>query len=55
MLDQHTEKNGYQETNAPVLVRDHALFGTGQLPKFEEDLFNSKNQRVEIKILSLNS
>jgi seryl-tRNA synthetase len=39
MLDQHVDKNGYSETNAPMLVRDHAMFGTGQLPKFEEDLF----------------
>jgi seryl-tRNA synthetase len=36
MLDQHVEKNGYEETNAPILVRDHAMFGTGQLPKFTE-------------------
>ncbi|MFN8732409.1 MAG: serine--tRNA ligase [Hyphomonadaceae bacterium] len=48
MLDQHTEKNGYQETNAPVLVRDHALFGTGQLPKFEEDLFKTTDGRYLI-------
>jgi seryl-tRNA synthetase len=41
MLDQHVEKNGYQETNAPILVRDHAMFGTGQLPKFTEDQFLS--------------
>lgn len=41
MLDQHVEKNGYEETNAPILVRDHAMFGTGQLPKFEEDLFTA--------------
>ena len=39
MLDLHTEKFGYTEVNPPVLVRDNALFGTGQLPKFEEDLF----------------
>jgi seryl-tRNA synthetase len=48
MLDQHTEKNGYQETNAPVLVRDHALFGTSQLPKFEEDLFQTTDGRYLI-------
>jgi seryl-tRNA synthetase len=48
MLDQHTEKNGYHETNAPVLVRDHALFGTGQLPKFEEDLFKTTDGRYLI-------
>ncbi|GIU66840.1 serine--tRNA ligase [Candidatus Phycosocius spiralis] len=43
MLDHHVEKNGYQEINAPVLVRAPALFGTSQLPKFEEDLFKTTN------------
>ncbi len=41
MLDVQTEENGYQETAAPLLVRDHAMYGTGQLPKFEEDLFQT--------------
>jgi seryl-tRNA synthetase len=48
MLDQHVEKNGYQETNAPVLVRAPALFGTSQLPKFEEDLFKTTDGRYLI-------
>ena len=39
MLDLHTREHGYVEMNPPLLVRDHVLFGTGQLPKFEEDLF----------------
>jgi seryl-tRNA synthetase len=39
MLDTHTEKFGYTEVSPPVLVRSNALFGTGQLPKFKEDLF----------------
>ena len=39
MLDLHTREHGYMEMNPPLLVRDHVLFGTGQLPKFEEDLF----------------
>ncbi|MBB3929759.1 seryl-tRNA synthetase [Kaistia hirudinis] len=39
MLDLHTEEHGYTEVQPPLLVRDDALFGTGQLPKFEEDLF----------------
>ncbi|MBF0678022.1 MAG: serine--tRNA ligase [Devosia sp.] len=39
MLDLHTTEHGYMEVQPPVLVRDEALFGTGQLPKFEEDLF----------------
>jgi seryl-tRNA synthetase len=48
MLDQHVDKNGYEETNAPILVRDHAMFGTGQLPKFEEDLFKTTDGRYII-------
>jgi seryl-tRNA synthetase len=39
MLDLHTDTFGYTEVNPPLLVRDGAFFGTGQLPKFEEDLF----------------
>lgn len=41
MLDTQTTEHGYTEVNPPVLVKDHALFGTGQLPKFEEDLFKA--------------
>ena len=39
MIDLHTEQHGYTEVVPPLLVRDEALFGTNQLPKFEEDLF----------------
>ena len=39
MLDTHTAEHGYTEINAPLLVNRDALVGTGQLPKFEEDLF----------------
>jgi seryl-tRNA synthetase len=39
MLDLQTDKNGYLEVNPPLLVREGTMFGTGQLPKFEEDLF----------------
>ena len=39
MLDLHTTEFGYQETNVPVIVNAEAMYGTGQLPKFEEDLF----------------
>ncbi|MCZ6466594.1 MAG: serine--tRNA ligase, partial [Alphaproteobacteria bacterium] len=39
MLDLHTGEFGYTEVNPPALVRDEALFGTGQLPKFGDDLF----------------
>ncbi len=41
MLDLHTTEFGYTEVNPPLLVRDHALFGTGQLPKFAEDQFRT--------------
>jgi len=40
MLDLHTTEFGYTECAPPLLVRDEALFGTGQLPKFSEDLFS---------------
>ena len=43
MLDLHTSEFGYREINPPVLVRDDAVFGTGQLPKFSEDLFRTEN------------
>ncbi len=39
MLDLHTMEHGYTEVNPPLLVRDDAMFGTAQLPKFEEDQF----------------
>ncbi|MCS6760930.1 MAG: serine--tRNA ligase [Candidatus Devosia symbiotica] len=39
MLDLHTTEHGYLEVQPPLLVRDEALFGTNQLPKFEADLF----------------
>ncbi len=39
MLDLHTGEHGYTEVQPPLLVKDDALFGTNQLPKFEEDLF----------------
>jgi seryl-tRNA synthetase len=39
MLDTHTEKHGYTETYVPYLVNAESMRGTGQLPKFEEDLF----------------
>ena len=43
MLDIHTLEFGYEETQVPYMVRDHALYGTGQLPKFGEDLFRTTN------------
>jgi seryl-tRNA synthetase len=39
MLDLHTNEHGYSEINPPLLVRDAVMFGTGQLPKFEDDQF----------------
>ncbi|MCO5093064.1 serine--tRNA ligase [Bosea sp. (in: a-proteobacteria)] len=41
MLDTHTEEHGYIEVNPPLLVRDDAMFGTAQLPKFREDQFRA--------------
>ncbi|MDR7114839.1 serine--tRNA ligase [Caulobacter sp. BE254] len=41
MLDLQTVQNGYAEISPPLLVKDEALFGTGQLPKFKEDLFQT--------------
>ena len=41
MLDLHTTEFGYNEVSPPLLVRDDAVFGTGQLPKFAEDLFQT--------------
>ncbi|WP_185982906.1 serine--tRNA ligase [Aureimonas mangrovi] len=41
MLDVHTGEFGYEEVSPPLLVRDEALYGTGQLPKFSEDLFRT--------------
>ena len=43
MIDLHVNEFGYRETALPVLVRDDAVYGTGQLPKFAEDLFRTEN------------
>jgi seryl-tRNA synthetase len=45
MLDLHTTEHGYQETLPPFIVNKDSLFGTGQLPKFEEDLFKLRDER----------
>ena len=42
MLDTHTQDHGYEECYTPYLVNNESLLGTGQLPKFEEDLFITK-------------
>ena len=46
MLDLHTNEHGYEETNVPLLVNAESMRGTGQLPKFEEDLFST----IEIEL-----
>ncbi len=48
MLDLHTGEHGYTEVSPPLMVRDSALFGTGQLPKFEEDLFRTSTDHFLI-------
>ncbi|MGB5087567.1 MAG: serine--tRNA ligase [Methylocystis silviterrae] len=44
MLDLHTNEHGYMEVSPPLLVRDDAMFGTAQLPKFREDQFLATNE-----------
>ncbi len=45
MLDTLTVEHGYEEVNPPLLVRDEAVYGTGQLPKFADDLFRTTDGR----------
>jgi seryl-tRNA synthetase len=45
MLDLHTGEHGYTEVSSPLMVRDEAMYGTGQLPKFAEDLFRTTDGR----------
>lgn len=45
MLDLHTREHGYQETLPPFIVNKDSLFGTAQLPKFEQDLFKLEDER----------
>jgi seryl-tRNA synthetase len=45
MLDLHTQEHGFTEVQPPLLVRDDAMYGTGQLPKFAEDLFRTTDER----------
>ena len=51
MLAQHTEENGYTEAYVPYLVSDTSLRGTGQLPKFEEDLFKISNENHNLYLI----
>lgn len=60
MLDTHTDENGLTEINAPVLVRDETMYGTGQLPKFAEDSYQTTNgwwliPTSEVTLTSLDS
>ena len=47
MLDLHTEQHGYTEVNPPILVKDDAMFGTAQLPKFRDDQFRASRELSE--------
>lgn len=42
MLDTHTQQHGYTEHNTPLIVNAESMYGTGQLPKFEDDLFSTQ-------------
>ena len=46
MLDEHSENHGYEEVYVPYIVNSDSLFGTGQLPKFEEDLFRIEGDQA---------
>src|SRR6266481_2844755 len=50
MLDVHTTEHGYTEVAPPLLVRDEAMFGTAQLPKFAEDQFSTINKGELIEV-----
>ena len=49
MLDLHTGEHGYSEVNPPLLVRDDAMFGTAQLPKFSNDQFRVETEELQRK------
>ena len=51
MLDIHTKEFGYQEISPPLIVTNHSMFGTGQLPKFENDQFEIKLDEKNRKFL----
>jgi seryl-tRNA synthetase len=50
MLDLHTSEHGYTEINPPLLVRDDTMFGTAQLPKFEDDQFPTSRSRTSREV-----
>ncbi|MDO8360265.1 MAG: serine--tRNA ligase [Devosia sp.] len=51
MLDLHTNEHGYMEVQPPLLVKQDPLFGTNQLPKFEEDLFHTQRSLKAYELL----
>ena len=51
MINQHIEHHGYLETYAPYLVNANTLFGTGQLPKFKEDLFHIESDSHDLYLI----
>jgi len=51
MLDTHTEEHGYQEMYVPYLVNPESLYGTGQLPKFGEDLFHTDLSNKKLSLI----
>jgi len=53
MLDLHTDKFGYTEVTPPLMTRGHAMFGTGQLPKFAEELFSTERPIAGEEILDI--
>jgi seryl-tRNA synthetase len=55
MLDLHTVQHGYEEVNVPLIVNAHSMRGTGQLPKFEEDLFKLPRKISESATLEDNN
>jgi seryl-tRNA synthetase len=52
MLDLHTQEHGYDEVSPPLLVRDEAMFGTTQLPKFADDQFMASRTRTRDELLN---
>ncbi|MDF2115679.1 serine--tRNA ligase [Roseiarcaceae bacterium H3SJ34-1] len=55
MLDLHTDVHGYEEVNPPLLVRDDTMFGTAQLPKFEDDQFWAVSGELMLPYSSIES
>jgi seryl-tRNA synthetase len=51
MLDTQTDKNGYTEHNVPLMVKDHVMYGTAQLPKFRDDQFTATSMATRQQLL----